>query len=60
MKIEIIDESSSPCYGDDRIEEIDDIIEVDTCFICNGRPKIIKTIYPNDGKNDKNKHEIID
>ena len=60
MKIEIIDESSSPCYGDDRIEEIDDIIEVDTCFICNGRPKIIKTIYPNDGKNNKNKREIID
>ena len=50
MKIEIVDESSFPSDGDGRIEEIDDIIEVDTCFICNGRPKIIKTIYPNSGK----------
>ena len=49
MKIEIIDDSSFPPTGSSRIEEIDDIIEVDTCFICNGKPKITRTIYPEKG-----------
>ena len=51
MKIEIIDDSSFISSGSNRIEEIDDIIEVDTCFICNGKPKpwLSKTIYPKKG-----------
>ena len=52
MKIEIIDDSSFPLdTGNNRIEEIDDIIEVDTCFICNGTPSVTKTIFPEKGKN---------
>ena len=53
MKIEIVDDSSFLAAADNsRIEEIDDIIEVDTCFICNGKPKpwLSKTIYPDKGK----------
>ena len=51
MKIEIIDDSSFPLdTGNNRIEEIDDIIEVDTCFICNGTPSVTKIIYPGKGK----------
>ena len=51
MKIEIIDDSSFPLdTGNNRIEEIDDIIEVDTCFICNGTPSATKKIYPEKGK----------
>ena len=50
MKIEIIDDSSFPLdAANNRIEEIDDIIEVDTCFICNGTPSVTKTIYPEKG-----------
>ena len=52
MKIEIIDDSSFPLdTGNNRIEEIDDIIEVDTCFICNGTPSVTKNIFPEKGKN---------
>ena len=55
MKIEIVDDSGFPSDADgvSRIEEIDDIIDVDTCFICNGKPIISKTIYPNNGKETK-------
>ena len=50
MKIEIIDDNILPPTGNSRIEEIYDIIEVDTCFICNGKPSITRTIYPKTGK----------
>ena len=51
MKIEIIDDSSFPLdTGNNRIEEIDDIIEVDTCFICNGTPSVTKKLYSEKGK----------
>ena len=59
MKIEIIDDSSFPLdTGNNRIEEIDDIIEVDTCFICNGTPSVTKTIYPEKGKRHYDKRNI--
>ena len=59
MKIEIIDDSSFPLdTGNNRIEEIDDIIEVDTCFICNGTPSVTKTIYPEKGKKILCQHNI--
>ena len=59
MKIEIIDDSSFPLdTGNNRIEEIDDIIEVDTCFICNGTPSVTKKLYPEKGKKHYVKHNI--
>ena len=51
MRIEIIDDANLPTSsGDSRIEEIEDPLEVETCFICNNKPTKSKTIFPNKGK----------
>ena len=52
MRIEIIDDANLPASssGDNRIEEIEDALDVDTCFICNNKPTKSKTIFPNKGK----------
>ena len=48
MKIEIVDGAHLPQSSDDasRFEEIEDDLDVESCFICNNKPQETKTIFP--------------
>ena len=51
MRIEIVDDNNLPtCTDYNRIEEIEDTLDVETCFICNNKPTKSKTIFHQKGK----------
>ena len=51
MRIEIVDGANLPqSSGNSRIEEIEDDLDVETCFICNNKPRKTTVIFPNTRK----------
>ena len=52
MRIEIVDDLADAASSN-RIEEIEDDQDVDTCFICNNEASTTKTIFSTSGTNFK-------